>query len=104
MSAPGRHLDQLSNLLCSMNLDLLCSRNLDLLCSRLFDLLCSRLSDLLNKRNLLSSFVQLDRSILRDLHLVNHHPFTIWVKGNADLHFDKTREALKLRLGHWNKP
>ena len=104
LSAPGRHLGQLSNLLCSMNLDLLCSGLFDLLCSRFLDLLCSRLSDLLNKRNLLSSFVQLDRSILRDFHLVNHHPFTIWVKGNADLHFDKTREALKLRLGHWNKP
>ena len=105
LSAPGRHLGQLSNLLCNRrNLDLLCSRLFDLLCSRLLGLLCSSLSDLLNKRNLLSSFVQLDRSILRDLHLVNHHPFTIWVKGNADLHFDKTREALKLRLGHWNKP
>ena len=96
LSAPGRHLGQLSNLLCN--------RNLDLLCSRLLDLLCNRLFDLLSNRNLLSSFVQLDRSILRDLHLVHHHPFTIWVKGNADLHFDKTREALKLRLGHWNKP
>ena len=93
----GRHLGQLSSLLCNR-------RNLDLLCSRFFDLLCSRLSDLLNKGNLLSSFVKLDRSILRDFHLVNHHPFTIWVKGNADLHFDKTREALTLRLCHWNKP
>ena len=87
----GRHLGQLSSLLCNRrNLDLLCSRLFDLLCSRLLDLLCSRFSDLLNKRNLLSSFVQLDRSILRDFHLVNHHPFTIWVKGNADLHFDKS--------------
>ena len=83
LSAPGRHLGQLSSLLCNR-------RNLDLLCSRFFDLLCSRLSDLLNKGNLLSSFVKLDRSILRDFHLVNHHPFTIWVKGNADLHFDKS--------------
>ena len=96
LSAPGRHLGQLSNLLCNR-------RNLDLLCSRLLDLLCSRFSNLLSNRNLLSSFIQLDRSILRNL-LVHHHPFTIWVKGNADLHFDKTREALKLRLGHWNKP
>ena len=96
LSAPGRHLGQLSNLLCNR-------RNLDLLCSRLLDLLCSRFSNLLGNRNLLSSFIQLDRSILRNL-LVHHHPFTIWVKGNADLHFDKTREALKLRLGHWNKP
>ena len=96
LSAPGRHLGQLSNLLCNR-------RNLDLLCSRLLDLLCSRFSNLLGNRNLLSSFIQLDRSILRNL-LVHHHPFTIWVKGNADLHFDKTREALKLRLNSWNKP
>ena len=92
LSVPGRHLGQLS------------SRHLDLLCNWHLDLLCNRLLDLLSNRDLLRSLVQLDRSILRDLDLVHHHPFTIWVKGNADLHFDKTREALKLRLGHWNKP
>ena len=108
LSAPGRHLGQLSNrhldLLCNWHLDLLSNRNLDLLCNRNLDLLCNRLLDLLSNRDLLRSLVQLDRSNLRDLDLVHHHPFTIWVKGNADLHFDKTRKALKLRLGHWNKP
>ena len=100
LSAPGRHLGQLSN----RHLDLLCNWHLDLLSNRNLDLLCNRLLDLLSNRDLLRSLVQLDRSILRALHLVHHHPFTIWVKGNADLHFDKTRKALKLRLGHWNKP
>ena len=100
LSAPGRHLGQLSN----RHLDLLCNWHLDLLSNRNLNLLCNRHLDLLSNRDLLRSLVQLDRSKLRDLDLVHHHPFTIWVKGNADLHLDKTRKALKLRLGHWNKP
>ena len=100
LSAPGRHLGQLSN----RHLDLLCNWHLDLLSNRNHDLLCNRHLDRLSNRPLLRSLVQLDRSNLRDLDLVHHHPFTIWVKGNADLHLDKTRKALNLRLGHWNRP